>query len=207
MKKKQNLLALVSLLLLAIVFTYWLAAFNVRRSREGFETGGVVHLAGLTLCFLIAGAIVFAAKGHRLKMALLIIAGGLGGIMLTWLDWPLWIEIVVVGGGYLALCILYNWRRNIKAVRMLNAAAEAYQKDRDGEAYLQALEKCAKIVPGNTPFSTQDMGTITYGEFLACLKLHILKDMGRQEERRALIEELRRETKSPDLPKWLDSQE
>lgn len=207
MKKKQNLRALVSLLLLAIVFTYWLAAFNVRRSREGFETGGVVHLAGLTLCFLIAGAIVFAAKGHRLKMALLIIAGGLGGIALTWLDWPLWLELLVVCGGYLVICVLFNRRRYVRAVRMINAAAEAYERDKDGEAYLQALEKCAKIVPGNTPFSTQDMGTITYGEFLACLKLHILKDMGRQEERRALIEQLRRETKSPDLPKWLDSQE
>lgn len=30
MKKKQNLFALASLMLLAIVFTYWLAAFNIR---------------------------------------------------------------------------------------------------------------------------------------------------------------------------------
>ena len=90
---------------------------------------------------------------------------------------------------------------------MINAAAETYQKDRDGEAYLKALEDCAKVVPGNTPFTTQDMGTITYQEFLACLKLHVLNDMGRQEERVALIERLRSETRSPDLPKWLDSQE
>ena len=51
------------------------------------------------------------------------------------------------------------------------------------------------------------MGTVTYQEFLACLKLHVLNDMGRQEERVALIERLRSETRSPDLPKWLDSQE
>ncbi len=207
MKKKQNLFALASLMLLAIVFTYWLAAFNIRGGGEGFEIGGVVHLAGLTLCFLIAGAIIFAAKGHRLKMALLIAAAGVGGIALTWLDWPLWLELLVVCGGYLAICILYNRRRYGRAVRMINAAAEAYQKDRDGEAYLKALEDCAKVVPGNTPFTTQDMGTVTYQEFLACLKLHVLNDMGRQEERVALIERLRSETRSPGLPKWLDSQE
>lgn len=207
MKKKRNLLALASLMLLASVFTYWLAAFNARGGGEGFEIGGVVHLAGLTLCFLFAGAIVFAAKGHRLRMALLIAAAGVGGIALTWLNWPLWLELLVVCGGYLAACILYNRRRYGRAVRMINAAAEAYQKDRDGDAYLLALEECAKLVPGNTPFTMQDAGTVTYEEFLSCLKLHVLKDMGRQDERRALIERLKSETKSPDLPKWLDSQE
>ena len=34
MKKKQNLFALASLMLLAIVFTYWLAAFNIRGGGE-----------------------------------------------------------------------------------------------------------------------------------------------------------------------------
>lgn len=205
--KKNNIRGLASLMLLVVTFSFLLTALNHFRNGTAFEPGGVVHLAGLTLCFLIAATVFFAAKGHRLRMALMIAFGGAGGILLTWLDLPTWQEILLVCGVflvYLTACVLANQRRYSKAVRTLNAAAEAYQKDRDGEAYLQALEQCAQVVPGSTPFQTQDMGTITFQEYLACLKLYILKDMGRTEERRALIEQLRRETKSPGLPAWLD---
>ena len=207
MKKKRNLLALASLMLLATVFTYWLAAFNARGGGEGFEIGGVVHLAKLTLCFLLAGVFIFAAKGRRLKMALLLAAAGAGEIALTWLDLPLWLELLVVCGGYLIICILYNRWRYGKGVRMLNAAVEAYQKDHNGEAFLAALDNCETFFPPSATVRSQEAGLITFREHLACERLRVLKDMGRQDESRALIERLKSETQSPDLPKWLDSQE
>ena len=83
----------------------------------------------------------------------------------------------------------------------------AYQKDRDGEAFLAALDRYTPALPKGSIVKRNGIGTISMQEHFNCERIEVLGNLGRLEERRALIEQLRRETKHPDLLKWLDRKE
>ena len=100
---------------------------------------------------------------------------------------------------YLLACSLLNFRRLQKSLQPLNEAALVYQKDRDGEKCLAALDRCAALNPRVSDFKRPDTGTVTYQQHILCEKIQVLGDIGRLEERR--------EAKCPELLRWLDEKE
>ena len=105
---------------------------------------------------------------------------------------------------YLFACAWSNSRPLRKALKPLNEAARAYQQDRDGDKFLAALDRCAPAFSENDVLKRADTGVITFREHIECERIEVLGRMGRLEERRALIDRLRRETRRPGLQGYLD---
>lgn len=205
--KKDAMRGIVSLLLCSMVLTFLLLVLRRAQGGDAFDIGGTVHSVGLALCFLAVSVIFFASKGRRLRIAVMIVLGAAGGLLLGYLDLPVRQEFLLIAGVfllYLLGCVLVNRRRFGTAFRRLNAAWGAYQQDQNGEKYLEALDQCSRAVPESTPIRTEQGWTIRLREYLDCSRMQVLGDMGRLEERRTLLERLRRETKSPEFRAWLD---
>lgn len=162
---------------------------------------------------LLAGfyVLVFLSlKGSRLRMLLLLASGAALGLFLSRLHLS-WGQLALAALGvsvlYVSSFTLLHYRRLRKDLQPLNEAALAYREDRDGGKYLAALDRCAGLKPRVGVFTRPDAGTVTYQEHILCEKIQVLIGLGRLEECRALIEQARRGTESPDLLRWLDERE
>lgn len=208
--KKNAKTGILVLLLWAIILT--LLALVLCGERPGFPTGlfrGLSYAVPVLSAGFYILLFVFI-KERRPRLALFLAAGLALGLLLNVLNIPrgLWVLAVLgIAALYILACSYLNFRQLQKALRPLNEAALAYQKDRDGEKILAALDRCAGLKPNVSAFKRPDTGVVTYQEHILCEKIQVLGDMGRLEERQALISRLRRETKSPDLLKWLDGKE
>lgn len=154
--------------------------------------------------------VFLALKGRRLRLLGFLAAGLALSFSLDRLDLsrgPYILAVLGIAVLYLLACSLLNFRRLQKALQPLSEAALAYQKDHDGEKCLAALDRCAALNPRVSDFKRPDTGTVTYQQHILCEKIQVLGDMGRLEERRELIDRLRREAKRPELLRWLDEKE
>lgn len=204
---KRGLLSLLLwagfLTLLAVVF------FGEKQG----SPGGILRILSYAVPLLCAGfyiLVFLALKQSRLRMLLFLAAGAALGFFLNRLRLSGGLYLLAVLGIvvlYLLACSLWNFRRLQTALRPLNEAALAYQRDHDGEKCLAALDRCAAQNPSAGVFKRPDAGTVTYQEHILCEKIQVLGDMGRWEERRALIERMRQEAKRPELLKWLEAKE
>ena len=73
----------------------------------------------------------------------------------------------------------------------------------DGEAYLAELEECRKM-PGVKRATFYD---VPAKDYLAILKIRTLREMGRTDESRALLEAVAQETKSDLTQRALKAEE
>jgi len=207
--KKNTVPGLFGFLLSAAVFSFFASVLG--HSLGGsLEPGGVLRTAGLILLGLAAATLLLASRGRWLRMALTLAAGAAAGLLLGRLRLSAGLRVLAVlgiVGLYLLICGLADTARFRKSVQPLNEAVLAYQRDRDGEKFLEALDRCARELPKETAVKKPGVGTITLWEHIACEKLRGLGDMGRLEERRELAQRLRQETKSPGLAAWLEEKE
>ena len=205
--KKNNVQGLVALLLWAVVLSFLVSMLKHGGSISGLEIGGVLRTAGIVLFLLAIAAVFFASKGRRLRMVLFLTAGAAAGILLAQLNLSagmgMLVIMVVVALSILG-CALFSYLRLRRAFRPLNEAVLAYQQDHDGEKFLAALDRCAPNFPKGTIIKRPDVGVVSIQEHIACERLEALGSMGRLEERRALIETLRREAKNGTFASWLD---
>lgn len=204
---RKTALGLFSLFLWAVMLSVAVAAV---RGGGRFEFAGVLRILVLVLGAILIAAGFAASKGHRLRLALGIgaaaaVSFGANALRLsTSARALLFIALLAL---YLFVCVWSNSRPLRKALKPLNEAALAYQKDRDGEKFLAALDRCASAFPEDGVLKRADTGVITFREHIECERIEVLGRMGRLEERRALIDRLRRETRRPGLLAWLDRQE
>ena len=203
---KNAKMGILSLLLWASLLTLLALAF----CGERLDFPAVLSYA-VPLLFAGFYILVFIAlKESRLRMFLFLAAGVALGLFFDRLHLSrgLWILAALgIGVVYILACSYLNFRQLKKALQPLNEAILAYQKDHDGEKCLEALDHCARNAPKTSLFKRPDAGTVSFTEHIQCEKIQILGDMGRLEERRAVIEQLRQETKRPELLKWLDKKE
>lgn len=204
---RKTALGLFSLFLWAVMLSVAVAAV---RGGGRFEFAGVLRILALVLGAVLIAAGFAASKGHRLRLALGIgaaaaVSFGANALRLSTSARAL--LFIVLLALYLFVCVWSNSRPLRRALKPLNEAARAYQKDRDGETFLAALDRCAPAFPEDGVLKRADTGVISFREHILCEKIHVLGDMGRLEERRTLADQLRRETSRPGLLAWLDQLE
>lgn len=202
--KRNAVQGLISLLLCAVLLSVAVAAV---RGGGRFEFAGALRILALVLGAILIAAGFAASKGHRLRLALVIAIAAAARFLLNALRLPAFAETLVILALlalYLFACVWSNSRPLRKALKPLNEAARAYQKDQDGEKFLAALDRCAPAFPENGVLKRADTGVITFREHIECERIEVLGRMGRLEERRALIDRLRRETRRPGLQAYLD---
>lgn len=110
--------------------------------------------------------------------------------------------IVLTLAGLIACICIYIIPIRRLAVR-IDKAAFQYQLTHDGEAYLAELEECGKmpVVKRATFYD------VPAKDFLAILKIKTLREMGRTDESRALLEAVAQETKSDLTQQALKAEE
>lgn len=205
--KKNHTAGLLSLLLLAVLLSLLVSALK-------YGTGGIapgmwapIRTAGLVFLALTAATVLFSARGHRLRIALMLAAG----VALSILANRLHLSFGTVVLLFLALSALYilgpavfQTFRFRKIARRFNTACSAYEASRDGAAYLAALDQLDSLVSPAQLIRHQELGDITFREYLACERIRVLENMERTEESRTLEARLRQETASPGLRSRLD---
>lgn len=110
--------------------------------------------------------------------------------------------IVITVVGFIAWIVIYVIPIRRLAVR-IDKAAFQYQLTHDGEAYLAELEECRKM-PGVKRTTFYD---VPAKDYLAILKIRTLREMGRTDESRALLEAVAQETKSDLTQRALKAEE
>ncbi len=201
---RKTALGLFSLFLWAVLLS---AAVAALRGGGRLEFSGALRILALVLGAILIAAGFAASKGHRLRLALVIAIAAAARFLLNAWHLPAFAETLVILALlalYLFACVWSNSRPLRKALKPLNEAARAYQKGQDGEKYLAALDRCAPAFPENGVLKRADTGVITFREHIECERIEVLGRMGRLEERRALIDRLRRETRRPGLQAYLD---
>ena len=110
--------------------------------------------------------------------------------------------IVLALVGLIACICIYIIPIRRLAARISKAAFQ-YQLTHDGEAYLAELEECRKM-PGVKRATFYD---VPAKDYLAVLKIRTLREMGRTDESRALLEAVAQETKSDLTQQALKAEE
>lgn len=98
---------------------------------------------------------------------------------------------------------IYMGLRVNRLVRRVNEAGFQYQTTHNGEAYLAALDECAEM-PGVENIALSGMPARNY---LTILKVKTLREMGRTEESRALLETARTEIANDKARQLLKAEE
>ena len=201
---------ILALLLWASLLTLLVLSFCGERLDS---PAGLLRGLSYAVPVLFAGfyiLVFLSLKESRLRLLALLAGGAALGMLLGHLRLSGGLTALILAGAaaaYLLVCSRRNFSKLQKALQPLNEAARAYQKDRDGEKMLAALDRCARENPAVSVFKRPDTGVVSFQEHILCEKIQVLGDMGRLDERQALIGQLRRETKRPDLLKWLDEKE
>lgn len=201
--KKNAKMGILSLILWASLLTLLALAFC--GERLDFPT--VLSYAAPVLFCGFYILVFIAVKESRLRLFLFLAAGVALSLFLDRLNISRGLRLLAVFGIlalYLLGSILYNTLQLRRALRPLNRAALAYQKDHDGEAFLMALDQYTPALPKGSIVKRDGIGTISMQEHFECERIDVLGNLGRLEERQELIERLRKETKSPGLLAWLD---
>lgn len=205
--KKNHTTGLLSLLLWAVLLSLLVSTLK-------YGTGGIapgmwspVRTSGMIFLALTVATVFFSARGHRLRMTLMLAAGMALSILANRLHLSFGTVVLL----FLALSALYvlgpavfQTLRFRKIARCFNAACSAYEASRDGDAYLAALDQLDSLVSPAQLIRHQELGDITFREYLACERIRVLENMERTEESRTLETRLRQETASPGLRSRLD---